>query len=129
MICKFARKGMTPSQIGVLLRDQHGVPLVGGVTGSKILRILKGAGLAPELPEDLYFMIKKAGEPLKGRSWPRTATPRPPEYSHAPLMVAPLRRGFNPVVGGWLCGCSVYPQAPGAQPEGQGRQVPSHSGR
>lgn len=29
------------------------------ITGSKILRILKGTGLAPELPEDLYFMIKK----------------------------------------------------------------------
>jgi small subunit ribosomal protein S13e len=63
MICKFARKGMTPSQIGILLRDQHGVPLVNSVTGSKVLRILKGAGLAPEIPEDLYFLIKKAGEP------------------------------------------------------------------
>ena len=30
------------------------------VTGSKILRILKVAGVAPELPEDLYHMIKKA---------------------------------------------------------------------
>ncbi|PNH11060.1 40S ribosomal protein S13-1, partial [Tetrabaena socialis] len=60
MICKFARKGMTPSQIGILLRDQHGVPLVSSVTGSKVLRILKGTGLAPELPEDLYFLIKKA---------------------------------------------------------------------
>jgi len=29
------------------------------VTGSKILRILKVAGLAPELPEDLYHLIKK----------------------------------------------------------------------
>lgn len=63
MICKFARKGMTPSQIGIVLRDQHGVPLINTVTGSKVLRILKGAGLAPEIPEDLYFMIKKAGEP------------------------------------------------------------------
>ena len=62
MICKFARKGMTPSQIGVLLRDQHGVPLVSTVTSSKILRVLKGTGLAPEIPEDLYFLIKKAGE-------------------------------------------------------------------
>ena len=29
------------------------------MTGSKILRILKVAGLAPELPEDLYHLIKK----------------------------------------------------------------------
>merc|ERR1711904_259291 len=27
---------------------------------SKVLRILKGHGLAPEIPEDLYFLIKKA---------------------------------------------------------------------
>ena len=26
----------------------------------QVLRILKGKGLAPELPEDLYFLIKKA---------------------------------------------------------------------
>ncbi|KAJ8639823.1 hypothetical protein MRB53_016517 [Persea americana] len=30
------------------------------VTGRKILRILKAHGLAPEIPEDLYHLIKKA---------------------------------------------------------------------
>lgn len=30
------------------------------MTGSKILRIMKGLGLAPEIPEDLYHLIKKA---------------------------------------------------------------------
>lgn len=59
-ICKLAKKGMTPSAIGVLLRDSHGIPMVNTVTGSKILRILKGSGLAPDIPEDLYFLIKKA---------------------------------------------------------------------
>lgn len=57
---KYAKKGLTPSQIGVVLRDSAGIPQVRGVTGSKILRILKVAGLAPELPEDLYHLIKKA---------------------------------------------------------------------
>jgi len=51
---------LTPSQIGVILRDSQGIPQVKSVTGSKILRILKTAGLAPELPEDLYHLIKKA---------------------------------------------------------------------
>merc|ERR1712000_131743 len=59
-ICKLARKGATPSQIGVILRDSHGVAQVKVVTGNKILRILKSSGLAPEIPEDLYFLIKKA---------------------------------------------------------------------
>lgn len=30
------------------------------MTSSKILRILKKIGLAPEIPEDLYHLIKKA---------------------------------------------------------------------
>jgi small subunit ribosomal protein S13e len=59
-IVKFAKKGLTPSQIGVRLRDSMGIPQVKTITGSKILRLLKGAGLAPSIPEDLYFLIKKA---------------------------------------------------------------------
>merc|ERR1712162_71565 len=52
--------GMSPSQIGVALRDTHSIPQVKAVTGAKILRILKLAGMAPEIPEDLYYLIKKA---------------------------------------------------------------------
>lgn len=59
-ICKLAKKGLTPSQIGVILRDSHGVPQVKSITGNKILRILKLNGLAPEIPEDLHHLIKKA---------------------------------------------------------------------
>lgn len=66
-ICKLAKKGMTPSAIGVLLRDQHGIPQVHTVTGSKILRVLKGSGLAPDIPEDLYFLIKKVI--IAGEGW------------------------------------------------------------
>ena len=61
-ICKLAKKGATPSQIGVVLRDSHGVAQVKVVTGmilrsrkkredganwsigNKILRILKSSG-------------------------------------------------------------------------------------
>lgn len=35
---------MTPSQIGVSLRDQHGIPQVRFITGKKILRILRKQG-------------------------------------------------------------------------------------
>ena len=44
-IIKLARKGLTPSQIGVTLRDSHGVPQVRFVTGNKILRVLKSNGM------------------------------------------------------------------------------------
>ena len=43
-IVKLAKKGTSPSAIGVTLRDSYGIPQVKGVTGSKILRILKKSG-------------------------------------------------------------------------------------
>merc|ERR1712075_21331 len=52
--------GYTPSQIGVVLRDSHGIPQVKMIAGNKIVRILRSQGLAPALPEDLYSLIKKA---------------------------------------------------------------------
>lgn len=48
-ICKFAKKGLTPSQIGVILRDSHGIAQVKSVTGNKILRILKAHGTSSSL--------------------------------------------------------------------------------
>ncbi|KAJ3275019.1 ribosomal 40S subunit protein S13 [Terramyces sp. JEL0728] len=49
-ICKLAKKA----------RDSQGVAQVKSITGNKILRILKSSGLGPEIPEDLYQLIKKA---------------------------------------------------------------------
>jgi small subunit ribosomal protein S13e len=43
-ITKLAKKGLTPSQIGVTLRDSHGIAQVKSVTGNKILRLLKTQG-------------------------------------------------------------------------------------
>lgn len=37
-ICKLAKKGATPSQIGVVLRDSHGIAQVKVVTGKNHLR-------------------------------------------------------------------------------------------
>mmetsp|Transcript_4933 Transcript_4933/g.15933 ORF Transcript_4933/g.15933 Transcript_4933/m.15933 type:complete len:152 (-) Transcript_4933:87-542(-) len=59
-IIKLAKKGNTPSQIGAILRDSHGVGLVKNVTGTKVVRILRANGLAAAIPEDLFFLIKKA---------------------------------------------------------------------
>merc|ERR1719321_220619 len=51
---------MNPSQIGVAMRDTHGIPRVKSITGAKILRLLKMVGLSPTVPEDLYSLVKKA---------------------------------------------------------------------
>merc|ERR1711862_119633 len=60
MMVRNAKKGLTPSQIGVLMRDKYGIPQVRFLTGKKVLRILKKRGCAPSIPEDLYHLIKKA---------------------------------------------------------------------
>ena len=55
-----AKKGYKPSQIGVILRDNFAIPQSRLITGAKILRILKKKGLAPQIPEDLYHLMKRA---------------------------------------------------------------------
>ena len=59
-ICALSKKGVPASQIGVVLRDSMAIPQVKAVTGTKIVRILKKNKLSPEIPEDLYFLVKKA---------------------------------------------------------------------
>jgi small subunit ribosomal protein S15 len=41
LVVKYAKEGYPPSMIGIILRDQHGVPLVKQVTGKTIKQILK----------------------------------------------------------------------------------------
>ncbi|TNJ27839.1 Ribosomal protein S13 [Giardia muris] len=59
-IVRLAKKGMPPAKIGLVLRDQYAIGQVRNITGSKIVHILKAHGLAPEIPEDLYNLIKRA---------------------------------------------------------------------
>ena len=60
LVVELAKKGLSPSMIGLVLRDQYGIPDVKAVTGKKVLQILKEHGLAPKVPEDLQNLIRKA---------------------------------------------------------------------
>ncbi|MEM2104200.1 MAG: 30S ribosomal protein S15 [Candidatus Bathyarchaeia archaeon] len=60
LVIKLAREGHQSSRIGSILRDQYAIPLVKPLTGKTITRILKEAGLAPSMPEDLGNLLKKA---------------------------------------------------------------------
>ncbi len=59
-ILKLAKEGHSLSSIGTILRDQYAIPLVKPITGKSISETLRGAGLAPTMPEDLSNMIKTA---------------------------------------------------------------------
>lgn len=60
LVAELARRGYGPSMIGVILRDQYGIPLVKPLTGKSILEILRERGLAPPIPEDLISLMRKA---------------------------------------------------------------------
>jgi small subunit ribosomal protein S15 len=60
MVVKLAKEGHPPSKIGIILRDQHGIPLVKPIVGRTVTHILGDAGLAPSIPEDLGDLLRKA---------------------------------------------------------------------
>ena len=60
IIEELAKKGYKPSMIGVILRDQFGIPLVKPILGKTITQVLEERGLAPKIPEDLLNLLRKA---------------------------------------------------------------------
>ena len=60
LIVKYAKEGMTSSQIGIKLRDQHAIPLVKPILNKTISDVLKENDLVPEIPEDLNNIVLKA---------------------------------------------------------------------
>ncbi len=60
LVVKLAKDGLPPAMIGTVLRDQYGIPSVRDITGKKIKKILEEKGLAPEVPEDLLNLMKRA---------------------------------------------------------------------
>ena len=60
LVVKYSKDGLTPSQIGIKLRDQHSIPLVKPIIKKSMGKILEEHDLKPEMPEDLENMVRKA---------------------------------------------------------------------
>jgi len=60
LILKLRKEGNSTSMIGIVLRDQYGIPDVKLVTGKKITRILEDHGQELKYPEDLMNLLKRA---------------------------------------------------------------------
>jgi small subunit ribosomal protein S15 len=65
LVVKLAKDGASMSSIGMILKDQYGIPLVTQITGKKMGDILKENGLKSPLPEDLQKLMERV-ERLKG---------------------------------------------------------------
>jgi len=60
LVIKLAREGHSASKIGMILRDQYGVPLTKPIIGKTVTDVLKAQNLASALPEDLDVLLRKA---------------------------------------------------------------------
>lgn len=59
-IMKLHDTGMSPSRIGLTLRDQYGVPNVKLVLGNSITGFLRDNNALADIPEDLTNLMRKA---------------------------------------------------------------------
>ena len=59
-IVHLANEGHSQSEIGMILRDQYGIPKVAKVTGKKIGEIMQLQNLMQQIPEDLMNLIRKS---------------------------------------------------------------------
>jgi small subunit ribosomal protein S15 len=60
LVIELAKKGYSSARIGLVLRDEYGIPDVKKATGKTISQIMKENKLYPEYPEDLLNLFKKA---------------------------------------------------------------------
>ncbi|EGP94370.1 30S ribosomal protein S15 [Nitrosarchaeum koreense] len=60
LVVRYSKDGLSPSQIGLKLRDQHSIPLIKSITKKSLGKILEENNLQAEMPEDLDNIVKKA---------------------------------------------------------------------
>ena len=60
LVVKYSKDGLTPSQIGIKLRDQHSIPLIKPITKKGINQILEENDLKADMPEDLENIVNRA---------------------------------------------------------------------
>ena len=59
-ILKLSKDGLTPSEIGLALRDDYGVPLVKTLLHESITKVLAEGKATPKLPQDLKDLMDRA---------------------------------------------------------------------
>ena len=60
LVVKYAKDGLTPSEIGLKLRDQYAIPLTRQIVKKSVTEILEQKGVKPDMPEDLNNLVIKA---------------------------------------------------------------------
>ena len=58
LVIKLTKEGQNPSKIGIIIRDQYGIPLVKPITGKSVTQILKQRKMISSFPEDLENLLR-----------------------------------------------------------------------
>jgi small subunit ribosomal protein S15 len=60
LIVGLAKEGITPSEIGLRLRDEYAIPLAKPILGKAIADLLADNDIIRDMPEDLEHLVMKA---------------------------------------------------------------------
>lgn len=60
LVVGLAKERKTSANIGMILRDEYGIPDVKAATGKSVNQIMKENKVYPELPEDMMSLLRKA---------------------------------------------------------------------
>lgn len=60
LIVNLYNAGQTPAEIGMILRDLHGIPDIRAFLGKKVSAVLKEKGLLADFPRDLLNLISRS---------------------------------------------------------------------
>ncbi len=60
LIIQLSKEGLTPSDIGIQLRDEYAIPLSKPILGRSVTDILNENNIKRDMPEDLNQLVQKA---------------------------------------------------------------------
>jgi small subunit ribosomal protein S15 len=60
LVVSLSKEGLSPSEIGINLRDLHAIPLIKPITGKTITQTLLENNIKKDMPEDLEHLVQKA---------------------------------------------------------------------
>jgi len=60
LVVKLAKDGLQPALIGLVLRDQYGIPSVKQAAKKTVTRVLAENQLLPAIPQDLFNLLRRA---------------------------------------------------------------------
>jgi small subunit ribosomal protein S15 len=57
LIIQLSKEGLTPSDIGIQLRDQYAIPLLKPILGKSVTDVLNENNIKRDMPEDLNQLV------------------------------------------------------------------------